>query len=137
MKLEDQVVSLELAKKLKELGVRQDGHFDWYEHEGIPYVADFANRYIDPLSGHHEKYCSAFTVAELGEMLPKKLKSEEWGSLELVYKHDLLAYGMYQFECTFHEVWIELGDTEADARAAMLIYLIENKLVDPISSNES
>ena len=29
MKLEDQVVSLELAKKLKELGVKQESLFYW------------------------------------------------------------------------------------------------------------
>lgn len=31
MKLEQQVVSLELAKRLKELGVKQDSHFYWRE----------------------------------------------------------------------------------------------------------
>lgn len=30
MKVEQQVVSLELAKQLKELGVRQDSHFCWF-----------------------------------------------------------------------------------------------------------
>ena len=31
MKLEDQVVSLDLAKRLKELGVRQESFWAWYE----------------------------------------------------------------------------------------------------------
>ena len=30
MKIENQVCSLELAKKLKELGVEQDSYFFWY-----------------------------------------------------------------------------------------------------------
>ena len=31
MKLKDQVTSLELAKKLKELGVKQNSFFNWYQ----------------------------------------------------------------------------------------------------------
>jgi hypothetical protein len=33
MNLEDQIVSLELAKKLKELGVKQETVFIWYPHD--------------------------------------------------------------------------------------------------------
>lgn len=76
MKLEEQVVSLELAKKLKELGVKQDGLFQWFRQ--FP-GDDYLLHYID--YNHHEMdlkifkehfpdSCSAFTVAELGEMLP-------------------------------------------------------------------
>lgn len=31
MELKDQVVSLELARKLKELGVKQESLYSWYE----------------------------------------------------------------------------------------------------------
>ena len=68
MKLEDQVCSLELAKKLKELGVKQESLFYWWfvrnDMGDDVFVSD-----TKPVNG--TEYWSAFTVAELGEMLPK------------------------------------------------------------------
>ena len=66
MELSDQICSLELAKKLKELGVKQESLF-WYtiyvdQTYDIHY--QFDSKYIPP--AHY----AAFTVAELGEMLP-------------------------------------------------------------------
>lgn len=134
MKLEDQVVSLELAKNLKELGVEQESLFYWIERcnaDGTDYFVYMLANVERPLLKHINIAAAAFTVAELGEMLPKTLASEEFGSLELVWKHDLIGYGQYQFECVFYSVDILPEDTEADARAKMLIYLIENKLINP------
>ena len=40
MKLEDQVCSLELSKRLKELGVKQDSLWYWNAKEGYtPYIS--------------------------------------------------------------------------------------------------
>ena len=39
MKLEDQVVNLKLANKLKELGVKQESHFMWKYDAGYYLVA--------------------------------------------------------------------------------------------------
>ena len=71
MELKDQVVSLELAKKLKELGVKQDSYFAWYKGEVRRW-----NQLTQELR-KGEPPVSAFTVAELGEMLPKKLFIKE------------------------------------------------------------
>lgn len=65
MKLEQQVVSLELAKQLKELGVKQDSLFYWSKqvdqiHWGLEHAKYFA---VDK-----RQDVSAFTVSELGEM---------------------------------------------------------------------
>lgn len=124
MKLEQQVVSLELAQKLKELGVKQEGlfyHFvdthDLAEVSGIAY--SFKDMFAIEVDTVPRKKYSAFTVAELGEMLKdKKLPHYEngkwiWGAFGEATRKD----------------WYIIEGTEADARAKMLIYLIENKLI--------
>ncbi len=114
MKLEQQVVSLELAKKLKELGMKQDSHFWWHP--------DFTLVDIGYDSTNKDRI-SAFTVAELGEMLPDYLEPGSYFNFSFDKggrKYDIAYVN------TEHAI---RGDTEADARAKMLIYLLENKLI--------
>ena len=120
MKLEDQVTNLELSKKLKELGVKQESLFFWtlneYNHWVIYGWRDIEN---------YKQTISAFTVAELGEMLPSSIKVSDY--FNWYFKSSKMGSGW--------EVHYEnrsgkfFADTEANARAKMLIYLIENKLV--------
>ena len=172
MKLENQVVSLELAKKLKELGVPQESWFLWW-HD------DACHHFVGTDWKSHRVVAAAFTVAELGEMLPKDISSDELDRrfpfvanrkagltddemmdaedniledfksvFSELYDHDgyedgfaygiRLNYGqgtnLYYFfnseewECNYQVFEVE-GDTEADARAKMLIYLWENNLM--------
>lgn len=112
MHLEDQVVSLELAKKLKELGVKQEGYFNWYLGLQAPYLGPANKR-------SNSDTVAAFTVAELGEMfryVRTEFTKTEAGDWAVYWVADNGRY---------HK---EYG-TEADARAKMLIYLIENKLI--------
>ena len=107
MKIEQQCVSLELSTKLKELGVEQESIFVWDEKERVIFIPDNDLRSTD---------VSAFTVAELGNMLVDGRSGNEmprgfWCS----HRND---DGEQQWE-----------KTEANARAAMLIYLLENKLI--------
>jgi hypothetical protein len=159
MELEEQICGLELAKRLKELGVRQESRFFWgkrnytgdptYElflsvnpnpflHHGISITADRINPHTErPDVFEFEDYgtdesCSAFTVAELGEMLP-------WGVQDERHK----KYSFWtapvndgnEWGCAYEGAHKNLGgfvfvaDTEADARAKMLIYLLENNLI--------
>jgi len=116
MKLEQQVVSLELAQKLKELGVKQESFLYWTErwmpHQKEPYVLDM---------NIHGKQYSAFTVAELGEMLPKGCFTTKTESDEFPWRCEYKGgYG----------VIASGADTEADARAKMLVYLLENNLIN-------
>ena len=122
--IEWQVSSLEPSQKLKELGVKQESYFDWY------LVNDEDGNYPTVLSEHSKlerrvslDYCSAYTVAELGEMLKKR--------------------DIYLIPVSIEGVWtgidakkgkpVQLGSvkklTEVDARALMLIYLLENDLI--------
>jgi hypothetical protein len=96
MELSKQVCSLELAKRLKELGVKQESIIHWQffagwgEHEDhweLRHYSDFKQSTADP-----ERELCAFTVAELGEMLGKEANAvmfaeNEWAALgiEAVY----------------------------------------------------
>lgn len=128
MKLEDQVCSLEMAKRLKELGVKQDGCYSWFETQGGMVVRDTNDRIGGICLG------SAFTVAELGEMLPDHIKIEEvTGTATFCFKSEkqdagewCASYDFVDTSCCYF-----MATTEADARAKCLIYLIKNKLVKP------
>jgi len=138
MKIENQVCSLELAKKLKELGVKQNSLFYWETGAIKPKVRLSVVTEIEFKLESTQKYdtsdcrflCSAFTVAELGEMLPKSIK---YGgkNVPLEYRgkncfgEHLVAYHI-NFESP---IGLQCEKTEANARAKMLIYLLENDLL--------
>ena len=131
MKLKNQVVSLEPAKKLKKLGVKQKSLFWWHNRE--VYFEDISDGTSTGLLSKKERenQCySAFTVAELGEMLPEFVEIVR----QITGDFRGCIYDKYSDceECgTQHYSIIDktLSKTEADARAKMLIYLIENKLL--------
>jgi len=130
MNLEQQVTSLALSKRLKELGVKQMALFWWSEHT-IP--ATLWNEHDlgenDPYAGVSDESVAAFTVAELGELLPNYFKHQEYGYINLVMMKldDGRAEVMYKarLDC----VLVERSDTEAEARGLVLAHLIENKLL--------
>lgn len=130
MKIEQQVCTLDQAKKLKELGVTQESEF-YFRSENVWHfreVTDWPNQeqLSDLIESGAEKglIFSAFTVAELGEMLPPG-----YDTMKLT--------GDYPSE----NVWVGYDDRgadfpdhneykqEAECRAAMLIHLIENNLL--------
>ena len=115
MKLESQVCSLELAKRLKELGVKQESLF-WYsinprpksERTETELEAYLTNGWEEDNYGFRRgENVSCFTVAELGAFL--RLQYPE----SRLYKEWPLAM-----------IW-DLDETEAEARAKMLILLLE------------
>lgn len=121
MKLENQVVSLELAQKLRELGVKQESFAYWvgdktYDVHGESH-RDYHLHYIGFCTGG----ISAYTAGELGEMLPV------WTTTHIF--SDDAEEGKYAVECIGTHTGQFYANTEADARAEMLIYLLENKLI--------
>jgi hypothetical protein len=133
MTLENQVVSLELAQKLKELGVKQESLFHWSRGDNHGGLEVRYRQYVSEKDGEAVEHCSAFTVAELGEMLPK-------GQMKNGYEaHANLSFCVIDgpWENTEHgqsrsHVYLDAykrKHSEADARAKMLIYLLENKLI--------
>lgn len=69
MTLQQQVVSLELAQKLKELGVPQESYFDWYLMPSSNYPTNLSCS-AKLMRKRCNDFCSAFTVAELLQFLP-------------------------------------------------------------------
>jgi len=117
MELSKQVVSLEIAKKLKELGVKQESLFYWCwnpsQPEPILLNNDAGHR---PETGGNDCFCSAFTVAELGELMRGNIKI-----LESIDIKDM-------WTC-WHRDTIFRDRNMANALGKMLIYLLENKLI--------
>ena len=125
MQLKDQVCNPKLSKKLKELGVEQDSIFTWTGEEGDYYIRQ-SPRLMYESAGMSQtigEVLSAFTVAELGEMLPDYLGVVFNKSWLTCVKVGLWEVGYPEKEKSFE------ANTEADARAKLLIYLLENNLV--------
>ena len=120
MKIEEQVSSLELSKELRKLGVKQDGLYSYFQYDEWNVMLRGASEIFSPNNecGYNKDnlICSAFTVAELGEMLPYYAQS---------HKEDARS-GRWCCDVGTKQCF---ADTEADARARMLICLIENKLL--------
>ncbi len=122
MKLEEQVCSLELAKKLKELGVKQESLWYWDEgHNGELELTQQISRF---------NHCSAFTVAELGEMLPWRVVANDRDFRLREYKAASSFWQVCYFDLDRNMMHDEFDDYHANARAKILIWLIENKYVD-------
>ena len=112
-------MQFEVSKRLKELGVKHKSYFRWQV-------------WHDPNTGKKRKELvmeggytfggiyPAFSGAELGEMLPSGMSE----SYKLVRGGWMVSSHPYGKSKKTQE-----GNTEADARAKMLIYLLENKLI--------
>lgn len=119
MKFEDQVANLELSKKLKDLGVKQDSLFSWlHPWEPTRYV-EMKDTHVVTDSYRHQgrEFISAFTVAELGEMLG-------------IHVNDI-SFGPFGWRLFLGINQESFEGKEADARAKMLIHLIEKGIVKP------
>lgn len=138
MNIEEQVCSLELANKLKALGAKQDSYFSWVgrEHslDGSDVFDVRPSDYREYAQEDEWTVASAFTTAELGEMLPRGIQPKniepDFFTFE-TYKSDSgenfhytvrYVLGMAQY-CICTDRW------EADARAKMLCYLIEQGII--------
>lgn len=125
MKLEQQVVSLELSKKLyQELGFEQESYFQWSHTPAHGWKVRIKGVY-----GNHN--LPAYTVAELGEMLPKRITFQESFYFFTMWKRENGFATQYKPNAGQNYFPAQIEYTEADARASMLVYLIENDLITP------
>jgi len=132
LELEAQVCNLKLSKKLKELGVKQESNWYWYDIVGksekeqedsahlgdADYVLEFKT---------FRPYFATFTVAQLGEMLPDGMQSNRIDYPDKKIWHSWA----WNFKPSF------FAKTEANARAKMLIYLLENNFIKEVSNESS
>lgn len=134
MRLENQCVSLELAKKLKELGITQKSIFCWFSINKGEFFELCYNSYFNRMDELlPQEYISAFTVSELLEMLPDN-DPDKSGRIHFGIENEQLREDMggkyyivsdladYPHDEDFYD------DNFANAIAEMLIHLIENKL---------
>ncbi len=117
MKSENLVCSLESSKKLKELGFCQDSFFYWEVYPNLPPSLLYGHR-LYPTDREH---FAAFTVGELGGILPKA---------SIITTLNLDDRG-HSVGVRFNEVewYTEHDKNEAEARAKMLIYLKEKGIL--------
>lgn len=131
--LEKQVCSLEYAKKLKELGVNQQSLFYWYERNapGKPKDSLVSLGLTNGPNGWSCDTFSAFTVAELGVMLPdfreENSKIEENHYALTITK---ISGNFIVFDKGFDD------KNESDLRAQALIYAIQKNVITVSEINE-
>lgn len=137
MQVEKQYCTLQLSKRLKELGVEQISQFYWSDFAGSKnelYIRKELGLYgveVDYFSGlffvrpgieSGLSAYSAYTVAELGVML-----SPGYDTMKITIGFN--DYAWKGFDLDGEDFPGEIFDTEAQCRAAMLISLIENNRV--------
>ncbi len=133
MKLEDQVCSLEIAKRLKELGLKQQSLFEWQLFKSEHWASEIRLIYKENFTCPSESW-SAFTGAELGEMLPYSFNIERDKYIFSEVKTFLTNLYCICYRNVFKKLNIPseiiINVNEANARAQMLIYLLENSLME-------
>lgn len=134
MNLEDQVTSLELSKKIKEIGIEQKSNFfyDYSPHiHGFPLddpILDFWRSlpWESFNTNRHDKenFISAFTASELITLLPHRItleKGEPFNSFKIritksfICKHDtfmhtptyIINYHCDSTECDGPNAWLD------------------------------
>lgn len=148
MKLEDQVCSLELAKQLKELGIRQESVFHWVKTDHLKKDYSVVMIYSENFDPNY--ITSAFTVAELGALLPnivQKPNSEPFDCFRLqitkfisIENNKPINNFIVAYICDTHDTDCFLAARKlftntydpnlANAMAKVLISLIDSKLIE-------
>jgi hypothetical protein len=143
MKLESLVITSYEAEILFNLGLKQVSCFYWYQDK-VPNEPELFKKDITQFmmpwklsigkasNNNHEvfKEFSAYTSSELGEMLPNFLFTNN-----ICYKLYYVFKGT-KWEYTYHDVdrneslSFITASTEQDARAMLLIQIIEKKYID-------
>lgn len=139
MNLQSQVTSLKLSKKLKKLEVEQESLWHWKEFKNGRTSLRHATGFL-PSKNSLDNYYSAFTVAELGGALPEllidKYGQEQWLDIRhhRGWDKDKKWARKDKWEIFYQNIFSTnyQGEKQSlvEAMAKMLIYLLENKLIE-------
>jgi hypothetical protein len=155
MKLENQYATIDQCKRLKELGIIQEGQFSWVYSNSESNHELYFNKVvaIDLLAQANldnklwqriinEGIFSAWSVAELGELLPDKFQYQ----LSECFVDSVKFCKEHRWIAGIHTVWAHNnpvvakkyfpGNNEAQIRAEVLIYLIETHHITPEDCNK-
>lgn len=125
MKLDEQVTSLELSKRLRALGAPQTSVFYWVETK----QGDANPLIVGPnaVDIPDADFYSAFTVAELGALIPYSFVSERRasGRWECGQRYHLEVEGSSPRHPFADVTEVFFGDTEVEVRAKTLIFVLE------------
>src|SRR5438876_1149893 len=159
MNLEDQVVNLELSKRLKEFDVEQKSIFVWEYYDDQCYTVKYIPYAVVPNNYNKFQLYSAFTVSELLNILPhlividkehepfnsfrfnmfKSFIIKDMNEPDKLLKSDLYIanYECDSTECTGQEAWMRRqllknnrDKNSANCLAKLLAELIENKFIE-------
>jgi hypothetical protein len=122
MTIQQQVCTLGQAKRLKELGVTDETNQFYFINGHIAWGLDL----VSQIAAGNEFY-PAFTVAELGVMLPENINCFKSNGKFEVSAHKW-QYPVKQIQEGFN-FFVVKGDTEAECKSAMLITLLKQNLI--------
>jgi len=133
MKLENQVCTLEQARKFDELGLKLDSYFVWTEQYGNS-EAEYAIWIRKPLESilktrtDYKKY-SAYSCAELGVLLPATIITDKFDGEQEWWLNIDTEEGR-RFYTGYDEEIVD-SKHEAHAKADLFIYLLKEKIINP------
>lgn len=138
MLLEDQVCAVQYCRRLNELGVKKNAVYSWANDFKRGFLltsttmAHINQKRSKNLQMHYE-FHAAFTVAELGQFIPSLLIAQSATQIDrpiIMQKTHENMFCIY-IKNENGSIWEFFNDSsEANARAKMLIYLIEQGIVD-------
>ena len=118
--IQTKVTSLEISKRLRDIGVKQESEFYWLrgsdKEHGVWCIVGIDKVIEAGITTSHDLFYSSFLAEELGEMLKPYLMSENQNELP-----DELT--LYHPSRSIMDVF------RADYWAEILEYLITNKLI--------
>jgi hypothetical protein len=126
MELEDMVCDLSYAKRLNELGVKQESNFKFVKFDGHEYLLMTKDEiFLAEVSSN--KKISTFSTDELIEMLPNRFIHR---GINYYLSIDKTSAGYILKSGKFKEVFYFQNEKRANSLAKCLIWCIENEYVE-------